>query len=208
MKEKVLKIIETLSERYPNPKLELEYSNAFELLLAAILAAQAPDKRVNEITKSLFKKYPSPQVVVDTPLEELEKDIRSINFYKRKAKLIKECCEALVERFGGKVPDNVEDMTELPGIGRKTANMVVGGAFGLPAIIVDRHVMRVAQRIGLTKQKNADKIEKELMQVVPKDKWTTFSLLLMTHGKEVCTAKAPRCDRCAVCEMCDSCGRL
>ncbi len=208
MKERVLEIIERLGKEYPKPELELKFSNAFELLVAAILAAQAPDKRVNEVGKELFKKYRSPQDILSVPLEELEEDIKSISFYRRKAKLIRECCEALVKEFGGEIPKSVEEMTKLPGIGRKTANMVIGGAFNIPAIIVDRHVMRVSQRIGLTKQKNADKIERELMEVVPEDKWTPFSLLLMNHGKQVCTAKSPACDRCVICELCESCSTL
>ncbi len=205
MREKAERIIELLSKEYPEPKLELEFSNPFELLIAAILAAQAPDKRVNEVGRTLFKKYKSPQDILKVPIEELEEDIKSISFYRRKAKLIKECCEVLVEKFGGQIPHSVEKMTELPGIGRKTANMVIGGAFKLPAIIVDRHVMRVSQRIGLTKQKNPDKIERELMDILPEDKWTEFSLLLMNHGKGVCTAKNPACDRCVICELCESC---
>ncbi len=205
MKEKVLKIIEKLKPLYPEPKLELEYDNAFELLIEAILAAQAPDKKVNAIRKDLFSKYKTPQDVVNTPLEDLEQDIRTINFYKRKAKLIKDCCRVLVDMFGGEVPRDVDSMTKLPGVGRKTANMVLGGAYSLPAIIVDRHVLRVSQRIGLTQKKDPDKVEKELMEHVPKDKWTEFSLLLMNHGKNLCTAKNPRCGDCPICDLCESC---
>jgi len=142
---------------------------------------------------------------VKVPLEELERDISSINFYRRKAKLIKKCCEALVKEFGGEIPKTVEELTKLPGVGRKTANMVIGGAFGLPAIIVDRHVLRVSQRIGFTQQKDPDKVEMELREIVPKEKWTKFSFLLLNHGKNLCKAKDPRCEECPICDLCDSC---
>ena len=153
----------------------------------------------------MFKKYRGPEDIVKVPLEELEKDISSINFYRRKAKLIKKCCEALVEEFGGRIPESVEDMVKLPGVGRKTANMVLGGAFGLPAIIVDRHVLRVSQRIGFTDKKDPDKVEEELRRIVPEDKWTKFSFLLLNHGKNICTARDPKCGECPICEVCDSC---
>ena len=205
LKEKAEKIIESLKELYPDARLELEFENAFELLIEAILAAQESDKKVNELRKELFKKYRSPEDFLRVPLEELEKDISSINFYRRKAKLIKKCCEALVEKFGGEIPRTVEEMVKLPGVGRKTANMVVGGAFGLPAIIVDRHVLRVSQRIGFTQEKDPDKVEFELMEIVPKESWTTFSFLLLNHGKNICTAKNPKCEECPICDLCDSC---
>lgn len=160
---------------------------------------------MNEIRKELFKKYRSPEDIVKTPLEELERDISSINFYRRKAKLIKKCCEAIVRDFGGEIPKSVEELTKLPGVGRKTANMVIGGAFGLPAIIVDRHVLRVSQRIGFTRQKDPDKVEMELRDIVPEEKWTKFSFLLLNHGKNLCKAKDPKCEECPICDLCDSC---
>jgi len=205
LKEKALEVINRLERLYPDAKLELEYDNAFQLLIEAILAAQESDKKVNELRTKLFSKYKKPDDIVKAPLEELEKDISSINFYRRKAKLLKKCCEALVNDFGGEVPKSVEEMVKLPGVGRKTANMVLGGAFSLPAIIVDRHVLRVSQRIGFTKEKDPDKVEFELMDIVPKEHWTTFSFLLLNHGKNVCTAKNPRCEECPICELCDSC---
>ncbi len=205
LRKKAEKVIEELGKLYPNAKLELEYDNAFELLIEAILAAQESDKKVNELRPRLFKKYRGPEDIVKVPLEELEKDISSINFYRRKAKLIKKCCEVLVEEFGGRIPESVEDMVKLPGVGRKTANMVLGGAFGLPAIIVDRHVLRVSQRIGFTDKKDPDKVEEELRRIVPEDKWTKFSFLLLNHGKNICTARDPKCGECPVCGVCDSC---
>ncbi len=205
MKDKVKHIIQALERLYPDANLELKFNNAFELLIEAILAAQESDKKVNELRESLFKKYKTPADIVSAPLDQLEKDISSVNFYRRKAKLIKKCCQALVETFSGEVPKSVEEMTKLPGVGRKTANMVLGGAFGLPAIIVDRHVLRVAQRIGLTREKDPDKVEKELMEIVPRDSWTKFSFLLLNHGKNLCGARTPKCEECPICELCESC---
>ncbi|EDP76145.1 endonuclease III [Hydrogenivirga sp. 128-5-R1-1] len=205
MRERALEVIERLEKLYPDARLELEYDNAFELLIEAILAAQESDKKVNTLRAELFSKYKSPEDIVRVPLEELEKDISSINFYRRKAKLLKKCCEALVKEFGGEIPKSVEEMVKLPGVGRKTANMVLGGAFNLPAIIVDRHVLRVAQRIGFTDKKDADKAEQDLMDIVPEELWTKFSFLLLNHGKNLCTAKNPKCEECPICELCDSC---
>ncbi len=205
MRERALEVIGRLERLYPDARLELEYDNAFELLIEAILAAQESDKKVNALRADLFSKYKSPEDIVRVPLEELEKDISSINFYRRKAKLLKKCCEALVKEFGGEIPKSVEEMVKLPGVGRKTANMVLGGAFNLPAIIVDRHVLRVAQRIGFTDKKDADKAEQDLMGIVPEELWTKFSFLLLNHGKNLCTAKNPKCEECPICELCDSC---
>ncbi len=203
LKNKALAVIEGLKKIYKDPRLELEYNNPFELLVEAILAAQESDKKVNAVMKGFFKKYKGPVDIASAPLEELESDLSSINFYRRKAKLLKSCCSALIELFGGKVPSKVEDLIKLPGVGRKTANMIVGGAFGKPAVIVDRHVMRVSQRIGFTTQKDPDKIEMELREIVPEDKWTLFSLLLLNHGKTICTAKDPGCGECPVSKECD-----
>ena len=205
LRDRIPKILQELEKLYPDPGLELEYENAFELLVEAILAAQESDKKVNELAKTLFKKYKSPQDILKVPLDELEKDISSINFYRRKAQLLKKCCQGIVDMFGGEIPKSVEEMTKLPGVGRKTANMVIGGVFNLPAIIVDRHVMRVSQRIGLTDLKDPDKIEFELMELIPEDSRTKFSFLLLNHGKNLCTARSPRCDECPICPYCDSC---
>jgi len=199
-------IIKRLRSVYPDARLELEYDNAFQLLIEAILAAQESDKKINALRESLFSKYQNPEDFLNVPLEDLEKDISSINFFRRKAKLIKRCCEALVKDFGGEVPQTVEEMVKLPGVGRKTANMVLGGAFGLPAIVMDRHVLRVSQRIGLTKEEDPDKAELELREIVPRELWTEFSMLLLNHGKNLCTAKAPRCERCPINDLCDSSG--
>ncbi len=205
LREKALIVIERLKPVYPDAKLELEFDNAFQLLISAILAAQESDKKVNSLRPKLFSKYKTPEDIAKVPLEELEEDIKSVNYYRRKAKLIKSCCTVLVEKFKGEIPRTVEEMIELPGVGRKTANMVIGGAFGLPAIIVDRHVLRVSKRLGFTEQNNADKVEMELREIVPKDKWTEFSFLLLNHGKAVCKARNPDCSSCPLCDVCDYC---
>ncbi|RUM32518.1 MAG: endonuclease III [Aquifex sp.] len=202
IRKKAIEIIQRLEKIYPNPRLELEYENAFQLLVMAILAAQESDKVVNKVAKEFFKKYKTPKDIADAYLEGFQNDLKRINFYRRKAKLLKECCEKLMELYKGEVPKTVEELIKLPGVGRKTANMVIGGAYNLPAIIVDRHVHRVAQRISLSKQKNPDKMERELMDIVPKEFWTKFSLLLLTHGKTICEAKNPQCDKCAIRDLC------
>lgn len=173
--------------------------------MKAILAAQESDRKVNEVGKEFFRKYTTPEDIVRVPLEELEQDLSSINFYRRKAKLLKKCCEVLVREFGGKVPQSLEEMVKLPGVGRKTASMVLGGAFGLPAVIVDRHVLRVSRRIGLALGEDPDQVEMELRELVPRQEWTEFSFLLLQHGKRVCLARKPLCERCPLCDLCDSC---
>jgi len=204
----VEKIIELLKKEYPEPGLELEFQSPFQLLVEAILAAQESDSKVNSVTRDFFTTYDSPGKIARAPLEELEEGLSSINFYKRKVKLLKECCQQLVGEYGGGIPDSVEELVRLHGVGRKTANMVLGGALGHPAIIVDRHVMRVSRRIGLSKKKTADSIEKELRKAVPREEWTLFSLLLLNHGKKICTAKEPGCRECVICKLCISCGRV
>ncbi len=203
LREKAVEIVRRLERVYPEPRLELEYENPFQLLVEAILAAQESDKVVNKVRHTLFKRFPTPSSVAEAQEEEIEEAIKSINFYRRKAKLLKECCKKLVELYGGEVPKDVDALVKLPGVGRKTANMVVGGGYNLPAIIVDRHVARVVQRIGLSKQKNPNKIEEELMEIVPKELWTRFSLLLLNHGKRVCKARNPKCDECVILDLCE-----
>jgi endonuclease-3 len=203
--ERVNEIIALLKKEYPDVRTALNSSNPLELLVATILSAQSTDRQVNVVTKNLFKKYRTPQDYIKTPLDELEKDIHSTNFYKNKAKNIKKLCELLVENFGGKVPDNMEDLITLPGVARKTANVVLWSAFGKnEGIAVDTHVKRVSARLGLTKNTNPEKIEKDLMMVVPKNNWGFFSLLLIRHGREICTAKKPRCQDCVLNKICPS----
>lgn len=187
---------------YPNAKLDLDFANALELLIALILAAQARDDLVRQITPDLFKRYRTAGDYAKAPLPELEQNIGKINFYRNKARSIHNCCKELVERFGGKVPDNLEDLLSLPGVGRKTANIVLGNAFGQRTIGVDTHVMRLSQRLGFTKQTDPDKIEFDLMPLVPERQRVRFCHLLQYHGRRVCVARIPRCPDCTICGLC------
>ena len=203
MKEKVKNILKILDKHYPNVRVALNYTNPLELLIATILSAQCTDERVNQITPYLFKKYPTAKDYATADLKTLEEDIKPTGFYKNKAKHIKECCQVLVEKYHGQVPANLEILTKLPGIGRKTANVVLGNAFDIPGIVVDTHVRRVAKRLGLTKHQDALKIEKDLMQLIPKEKWTKFSLQLTWHGRRICKARKPQCNKCPLHKWCD-----
>ncbi|MCX7766156.1 MAG: endonuclease III [Candidatus Sumerlaeia bacterium] len=202
LKERTEKINRLLKKQYPKARIELEFSTPFELLIATILSAQSTDKRVNEVTKTLFKKYKTPEDYVKAPQAELEKDIKSTGFYRQKAKTLKACCQKLIEKFNGEVPQTIEEMTTLPGVGRKTANMVLGNAFGIPGITVDRHVMRVVNRLELSKQTDPEKIELELQNLIPRTDWVQFSNALILHGRYVCTAQKPACERCVLSPYC------
>ncbi len=205
MDEKIFEIIELLGKEYTGVRTALVHSNPFELLIATILSAQCTDKQVNEVTKSLFKKYRSPHDYIKASQEELEKDIYSTGFYRNKAKNIKKLCEILVKDFNGKVPDTMEELLTLPGVARKTANIVLSVAFGkIEGIAVDTHVKRLSYRLGLTKNTDPDKIEKDLMKIVPKKNWVIFSLLLIQHGRNICTAKKPLCSKCVLNKLCPS----
>lgn len=203
MQEKIKDIIDVLSKHYPNVRVALNYSNPLELLIATILSAQCTDERVNKITPYVFKKYPTAKNFAEADLKILEEDIKPTGFYKNKAKHIKACCQALVEKYNGGVPADLEKLTTLPGIGRKTANVVLGNAFDIPGIVVDTHVRRVSQRLGLTKNSDAVKIEFDLMNIIPKPDWTKFSLQLTWHGRTVCTARRPDCKKCPIPLFCD-----
>lgn len=196
------RIFEILDPLYTHEKTALHYRTPFELLVATILSAQCTDKQVNEVTKTLFKKYKTPSDYLAVPLEELEKDIRPTGFYHNKAKSLRGCCKALIELFSGEVPSNMEDLLRLPGVGRKTANCVLGAAFDVPGIVVDTHVKRLAVRMGFTDKADADKIEMDLQGILPKDRWRRFSDILIYHGREVCTARKPAHERCPVKELC------
>ena len=195
-------IIQRLLEAYPNPRVALEYSNPLELLVATILSAQCTDARVNEVTRVLFKKYRTVEDYARADLETVEREIRSTGYYRNKARTLIRCCRALVERFGGRVPDNMEELTSLTGVGRKTANLVLGSAFGRPGIAVDTHVLRVANRLGLVQSRNAEKVELAIRARVPEPFWTAFSLAMIRHGREVCTARHPRCEACVLSDLC------
>ncbi|MCS7337022.1 MAG: endonuclease III [Verrucomicrobiae bacterium] len=201
------KLIAILRKTYPNARVELNYSNPLELLVATILSAQCTDKRVNMVTAELFKRYRSAADYANADLTELEQAIKSTGFYRNKARTLKALGQQLLERHGGRVPNTMDELTKLPGVGRKTANVVLGNAFGINAgIVVDTHVTRLAQRLGLTTQKDPDKIEQELMQLVPQQLWTDFAHWLIWHGRRRCVARKPDCENCEVKELCPRIG--
>lgn len=202
--ERARKIFDTLDPLYTYEKTALEYISPFQLLVATILSAQCTDRRVNEVTKTLFKKYKSPQDYLKVPIQELEQDIRPTGFFRNKAKSVKGCCQGLLDLYGGKVPPTMEEMLKLPGVGRKTANVVLGAVFDVPGIVVDTHVKRLAYRMGLTESQDPDKIEKDLEAVFPKERWRRFSDLLIYHGREVCKARKPAHAKCVVFKLCPS----
>jgi endonuclease-3 len=194
--------IRRLERAHPDAGLALEYENPLELLVALILAAQCTDERVNRVTRDLFQRYRRAGDYADAPQEGLEEEIRTTGFYRNKARSLRACCGELVERFGGEVPDRVEDLVTLPGVGRKTANIVLGNAFGKPAIGVDTHVKRLARRMGFTEEKDPDRIEEDLCSQVPRKTWVRFCHLLQFHGRRICVARKPRCDSCPLAEIC------
>ncbi len=198
-------LIKRLQKEYPDPAVALQYRTPFELLIAVILSAQCTDVRVNIVTKTLFKKYRTPADYLAVAQEELENDIRSTGFFRSKAKNIRGMCKKLIEEYGGKVPETMEELVELPGVGRKTANCVLGEAYNITSgIVVDTHVTRLANRLGLTKQKDAVKIEKELMEQVPENHWITFGNWLIHHGRQVCHSRKPACTACVLNDICPS----
>ncbi|WP_174582381.1 endonuclease III [Candidatus Methylacidithermus pantelleriae] len=199
---RVARIIEKLASVYPDARLELEFSNPLELLIALILAAQARDTLVNSVTRELFARYRTAQDWASQPQEKLERELSQINFYRKKAQAIREVCQALVERFQGEVPNSLEALLTLPGVGRKTANILLGNAFGQPTIGVDTHVARLSQRLGLTRETDPDKIEQDLLQLVPEADRVRFCHLLQFHGRRVCLAKKPRCPDCVIESLC------
>ncbi len=197
------KILKLLLKKYPDPGIALDFSNPLELLVATILSAQCTDKRVNEVTRQLFRKYKSAHDYAVADIEVFEQEIKPTGFYKNKARQVINCCKALVEKHNGKVPDSLEALTELPGVGRKTANVVLGSAFGKQAIAVDTHVLRVSNRLGLVHSDNPEKVEEELMKQIPKDEWTRFTLAMILHGRETCKAKRPECSKCILFDECE-----
>jgi len=201
--KRVKDIIKILTKVIPDTTIALKFSCPLELLIATILSAQCTDVRVNEVTATLFKKYRSANDYAQADLSVLEQDIRPTGFYRNKAKSIQKCCQELVGRFGGEVPKTLEEMVTLPGVGRKTANVILGNAFGIPGIVVDTHVHRVSQRIGLTKKDDPVKIEFDLMEIVPKEEWTHLSNLLIWHGRRTCVARKPLCHFCVIRKLCD-----
>ncbi len=203
-KKRAVKIFDLLKDEYPDPEPALNYNSPFQLLIATILSAQCTDERVNIVTKDLFKKYKNPKDYINTSDDELKKDIYSTGFYNQKAKSIKNCCRELVEKFNGKVPPDFEKLNSLSGVGRKTASVVAGNAFGIPAIAVDTHVKRLSNLLGFVNTKNPDKIEVELKELLPEDYWVKSSHWLAIHGRNICIARKPKCLSCVLADDCPS----
>jgi len=204
-KARALKVIELLEKEHADAKIALHHSNPLELLVATILSAQATDEQINKITPSLFEKYRTAEDFANADLKELEQQIKSSGFYHNKAKNIKNCCKMLVEKYNGKVPKTMDELTELPGVARKTANIVLANAYGVvEGVAVDTHVRRLAQRLGLSEYDDPEKIEKDLMRLVPRHKWTRITDLLIFHGRRICTAKKPNCAVCVLNKICPS----
>jgi endonuclease-3 len=204
-KEKAKEVVARLKKAYPDAKIALKFENALQLLIATILSAQCRDERVNNVTENLFKKYKTAEDFANADLEELAEDIKSTGFYKQKAKYIKEACKIIIERYNGEVPRSMDELLELPGVARKTANIVLANAYGIvDGIPVDTHVRRLSQRLGLVSSKQPEKIEKELMEVLDKEDWFIFPYLLQAHGRKICTSKKPRCEKCILKDLCDA----
>ena len=203
-KRRIGPIIDILKKTYPDAKCSLNHRSPLQLIVATILSAQSTDQRVNIVTRDLFKKYKSAKNYADAPPEQLEADIRSTGFYRSKAKSLRGMAQALIDKHGGKVPQTMEELVELPGVGRKTANVVLGNAFEKNVgIVVDTHVTRLANRLHLTDHaSDAVKIEQDLMKIVPPDDWTLFSHLLIYHGRAICTARKPKCEQCPILSLC------
>lgn len=200
--ERVKNIYPILKKIYPEAKTALHFKNPLELLIATILSAQCTDTRVNRVTEEVFKKYESAGDWANADLQQLEADIKSTGFYHNKAVSIKTACTNLLRQFAGKVPNTMQELTSLPGVGRKTANVVLGNAFGVPAIACDTHVIRLSRRLGLSENTNPVKLEFDLNEIVPKKNWTMFSHLLILHGRNTCTARKPDCPNCRVAKYC------
>ena len=207
--QRLNKIIEKLHNTYPDAHCELDFETPFQLIIATILSAQCTDKRVNIVTRNLFKKYRSPADLAKASPEELEQEIKSTGFYRNKAKNIRAMAKDLVEEYGGKVPNSMAELTGLAGVGRKTANVVLGNAFGInEGIVVDTHVMRLTKRLKLSSHSEPEKIEQDLMNLVPQSQWTIFSHWLIWHGRRRCYARNPDCAGCEIAEFCPSNGKV
>jgi len=204
-KQRTKKIITRLRKAYPDAHCSLNYSSPLELLVATILSAQCTDERVNIVTRDLFRKYRRAEDFINVEQTELEQDIRSTGFYRNKAKAIQGACRLIVEQHGGRVPASLDELLELPGVARKTANVVLGNAFGISSgVVVDTHVGRLSQRLGLTSHEQPEKIERDLIELVPQKDWVDFSHLLIYHGRAVCKARKPECANCTLEDLCPS----
>lgn len=203
-KSKALEVLELLKARYPGAECALRHRNAWELLISTILSAQCTDARVNQVTPVLFGRYPDAEALASANPAEVEEIIHSLGAFRNKAKSIIGVSQAIVDRFGGVVPQTMEELTEMPGVGRKTANVVLGVAFGKPAVVVDTHVQRIARRLGWTSNTDPNKIEQDLMELLPPDEWTNMAHTLILHGRTLCTARSPKCGECPVRALCPS----
>jgi len=201
-KQRTGQILVRLKRAYPKVESALEYQSPFELLISTILSAQCTDQRVNLVTKTLFKKYKKPEDYLKVSNSELEKDIFSTGFYRQKTKSIKNCCSILIEKYNGEVPSDFDELTKLPGVGRKTASVVAGNAFDIPAFAVDTHVIRLSNLFGFVDTSNPEVIEKRLKELFPKKDWVESSHLLATHGRNICIARRPRCNECFLADLC------
>ena len=202
--KRMVEIVFRLKNEYPESKCSLLYDSPFQLLVATILSAQCTDERVNKVTKVLFSKYPTVRHFIDLPLSSLKKEIYSTGFYNNKAKSIKGMANAIIDLYDGKLPISLDEMVKLPGVGRKTANVVLGNVFSIPSLVVDTHVTRISNLLKFVKSKNAVIIEKQLMEIVIKEDWTIFAHLLIDHGRKVCIANRPNCKECILSDLCPS----
>lgn len=206
-KRQAAKVVKALAQGYPDAECALVHDSPFQLLIATILSAQCTDERVNLVTKDLFAKWSTPEALANLPTAKLEKAIQSAGFFRMKAKNIQGCCRMLVEKHGGEVPQSLEELVQLPGVGRKTANVVLGTSFGIPSgVVVDTHVTRLTNRLGLTSHQDAVKIEQDLMPIVPKKEWINFSHRLIHHGRRICKARKPLCNDCLMLKFCPQIG--
>lgn len=202
--ERIKKIYPILKKNYPDARVSLDFKTPLELLTSTILAAQCTDARVNIVAKDLYKKYRSAKDWAAADVSEIENDIRSTGFYRNKAKAIKATAQKIIDEFGGEVPKTMDELLSLPGVGRKTANVLLGNAYGIPGIVTDTHVIRLSRRIGLSENSDPVKLEFDLMEIVPKKNWTLFSHLLVFHGRAICIARKPNCEKCPIAQYCPS----
>ncbi len=207
LKTRAHQIVRLLEQTYPDAQCALNFTTPLELLVATILSAQCTDERVNQVTRTLFTKYRSASDYVKVPLAELEQEIRPTGFYRNKAKTLQACCQQLLQEHGGQVPKDMEALVRLPGVGRKTANVVLGTAYGIASgIVVDTHVSRIARRLGLTQHRQAEKIEEDLLALVPQEEWIAFGHRMIHHGRRICTARKPKCEVCPLQKVCPRIG--